>query len=101
MSLCSTLLACNTASACTPTVADIADIAGVPLVPDVLTFAGLPAIAGVPGVTYLGILDGRLPMTQVGSLRECRCPGVVHTGDLPPVSVVIQVGTTLSALCFL
>ena len=50
---------------------------------------------------YLGILDGRLPMTQVGSLRECRCPGVVHTGDLPPVSVVIQVGTTISALCFL
>ena len=51
--------------------------------------------------TYLGILVGRLPMAQVGPLRECRCPGVVHTGDLPPVSVVIQVGTTISALCFL
>jgi hypothetical protein len=37
------------------------------------------------------VLDSRLPMTQVGSLRECRCPGVVHTGDLPPVHVVIQV----------
>ncbi len=41
-------------------------------------------------LTYLGILDGRLPVTQVGSLRECWCPGVVHTDDLPPVSVVSQ-----------
>jgi hypothetical protein len=53
--------------------------------------------------TYLGILDGRLPMIQVGSLRECRCPWVyiVHTGDLPSVLIVIQMGTTISALCFL
>ena len=40
-------------------------------------------------------------MAQVGPLRECRCPGVVHTGAPSPVPGVFQVGTTMSALCFL
>ncbi len=48
-----------------------------------------------------GILEGRLPMAQVGPNRECRGPGVVHIGALSPVPGVFQVGTTISALCFL
>jgi hypothetical protein len=59
MSLCSTLLACNTASACTPTVADIADICGITLVPDVLncywslSFSGFPGVVGIHVVAFV------------------------------------------------
>jgi hypothetical protein len=44
-------------------------------------------------LTYLGILEGRLPVAQVGPLRECRGPGVVHTGAPSLVLSLFQVGT--------
>jgi hypothetical protein len=40
-------------------------------------------------------------MAQVGPLRECRGPGVVHTDASYPVPGVFQMGTTMSALYFL
>ncbi len=39
---------------------------------------------------YLGILEGRLPLAQVGPLRECRGPGVVHTDAPAPVPGIFQ-----------
>jgi hypothetical protein len=40
-------------------------------------------------LTYLRILVGRLPMAQVGPLRECRGPGVVLTGVSSPAPFTV------------
>ena len=40
-------------------------------------------------LAYLGILVGRLPWAKVGPLRECRGPGVDHTGVSSPAPFTV------------
>jgi hypothetical protein len=41
-------------------------------------------------LTWVYLLVGRLPMAQVGPLRECRGPGVVHTGVSSPAPFTVR-----------
>ncbi len=44
----------------------------------------------------MGILVGRLTMTQGGSLRKCHGPVVVHTSEGSPSPMSFRLGTTSS-----